>query len=572
VARTLRYEFQLSTSNVFRDSGIVYSNTQVKAPAIAVPLALPWITGKPYALYARLRAVTQIGTTPWTAPYGFNMRWPNVPEPMSSFPGLLRWTPVAGATRYQVWLNEARKVITTSTNVADEREYYTFHSASRWTSSVRWRVRAVRELYGTAGNALPAASYGPWSPIYTAVNAPFPVGPLTLAATVSDSVTDETEAKDAHRLMPGFVFGGMSTYISPAPELYRVYAFTDSDCVNTVFRGSAVGSPAFAPRLSGMLELPSSRDGIASARNKYLRDLEDEPVKELTMDGSVITPNENATVETEAPADDGESGEGEAAAEAAPAADAPAAVPPVDLWDTEWPQGGYYWTVVPVVAEEPEPFETELATSAAVGTTTIQLEDATGLEAGNELELGMSPPEVVTVKTVSGTTITLEAPLTGPHAAGEEVARSADTIHYQDAELPQDACAEGRVLRFGKMSEPAVAVAGAPLISGLSMNGRLVSASRTQAVFSGSPVAAWNPAAGAHAYQVQWSKRAEPFQPAAKAIQTFATSAVLPLAPGRWHYRVRGLNLSLPKGAQPLSWSDPVKVVVAKPRFTVVSK
>jgi hypothetical protein len=247
----------------------------------------------------------------------------------------------------------------------------------------------------------------------------------------------------------------------------------------------------------------------------------------------------------------------------------------VDLWDTEWPQGGYYWTVVPVVpvvAQEPEPFDTELAESAAAAATTIELDDATGLEPGDELELGASIPEVVTVKTVKGTTITLETPLAQPHSAGEDVRRSSGTIHYQDAELPQDACDAGRVLRFGKMSEPAVAVAGAPLVSGLSTNGRLISASKTQSVFSGSPVAAWNPAAGAHAYEVQWGKRAEPFQPAAKAIRTFATSAVLPLKPGTWFYRVRGLNLFLPTGAQPLSWSDPVKVVVAKPRFTVVSK
>jgi hypothetical protein len=81
---------------------------------------------------------------------------------------------------------------------------------------------------------------------------------------------------------------------------------------------------------------------------------------------------------------------------------------------------------------------------------------------------------------------------------------------------------------------------------------------------------AWNPAAGAHAYEVQWSRKADPFQPAAKPIVTYATSVVLSLKPGTWYYRVRGLNLTLPAGAQPLSWSDPVKVVVAKPRFKIV--
>jgi hypothetical protein len=71
---------------------------------------------------------------------------------------------------------------------------------------------------------------------------------------------------------------------------------------------------------------------------------------------------------------------------------------------------------------------------------------------------------------------------------------------------------------------------------------------------------------------VQWGKRAEPFSAAGKPIRTYSTSVVLPLRPGTWYYRVRGLNLTLARGAQPLSWSDPVKVVVAKPRFKIVSK
>src|SRR5918994_6837093 len=98
VPGAVRYEFQLSTSSVFRESGLFYSDTELKSPAAAVPLSLPWITGNPYSLYARVRAITQRSTTPWTAPLGFNMRWPSVPEPLVTYPGLLRWTPVTGAT------------------------------------------------------------------------------------------------------------------------------------------------------------------------------------------------------------------------------------------------------------------------------------------------------------------------------------------------------------------------------------------------------------------------------------------------------------------------------------------
>ena len=40
----------------------------------------------------------------------------------------------------------------------------------------------------------------------------------------------------------------------------RVYAATDRDCVNVVFRSSVVGGPAFAPRMSGPLKLPTTQD------------------------------------------------------------------------------------------------------------------------------------------------------------------------------------------------------------------------------------------------------------------------------------------------------------------------
>jgi hypothetical protein len=608
VPRTLRYEFQLSTSDTFRENGIVYSNKQLKTPTLSVPLALPWITGKApgFALHARVRAVTQVGTTPWTE-YGFNMRWRTLPGPLSSFPGLLRWEEVEGATSYQVWLLDAKtrtapngKVISTTTNVADERDYYTFHTDAKWTSTLRWRVRAVRVVYGTRANSLPAVSYGPWSGIYTAVNTPFATGPLTPIATVSDLITDSSESGPGHGLMPAFVFSGNTTLEGETVPYYRVYAFTDSDCVNIVFRGSVVGSPAFAPRTSGVLRLPSSLSGTKSVR--YLEDGAASGAAELANDNATITPNEaekpvSATPEPAESSGEDTSGpeEGEekpekpetpseagSATGSQPSVDTslPAAetvpVPPVDLWDTRWPQGGYYWTVVGVRTAQAEAVETTLEVGAAVGATTITLANATGLLPGYKLELGPAPPEVVTIKSIDGDTVTLEKALTGPHLSGEQVKLSSDTIFYQDAELPQDVCDAGRVLRFGKVSRPPVAMlpdGAEPFVSGLSTTGRLVSATRTKALFYGPPVAAWKPAAGAHAYELQWSdKSGDDFEPAATPILTYSTSAVLPLKPGTWYYRVRGLNLSMPKGAQRLSWSNTVEVVVAKPRFTIVKK
>jgi hypothetical protein len=46
---------------------------------------------------------------------------------------------------------------------------------------------------------------------------------------------------------------------------------------------------------------------------------------------------------------------------------------------------------------------------------------------------------------------------------------------------------------------------------------------------------------------------------------------VLPLTPGTWWYRVRGLDYNLPTGVQQMSWSTTQKLVVSAPKFKVVS-
>ena len=103
-------------------------------------------------------------TTAWSRPYGFDMEPPPVPEPLPSYPGLLRWTPVDGAVGYQVWLVDVPKTISVQTNVMDEREFYTFHQAASWLGQVRWRIRAIRHILNSRANGLPAVSHGPWSP------------------------------------------------------------------------------------------------------------------------------------------------------------------------------------------------------------------------------------------------------------------------------------------------------------------------------------------------------------------------------------------------------------------------
>ena len=469
-----RYEFELSTSRNFTDSGMVWSG-QMKSPAAAVPLSLPWITGNPYSLYAHVRAWTRQGVTPWSAPFGLNMRWPAVAKPLTpSYPGLLRWNKVPGASGYQVWLLDVGRSFTTRTNMADEREYYTFHQNDpAWTSTVHWRVRPLRWVYGTPDNNLPVVSYGRWSPVYTSVNPPFATGPLTTLATVSDLVSDATHPR-THEATPAFVFRGDTSIWGNAYGLHRVLVFTDEDCVNEVFRGPAIGSPAYVPREVG----PQFNPAVDPMFPQLPGPIVGADPASKTFDGIPMTVNELDPAQS-----DGVS-------HWWPLPPLPLAK--VDLWDNDWPGGGYYWTVMPV------------------------------------------------------------------------------TNGSADAELTQDACASGRKLTFAKTSEPGVTgQAGTPFASGLSPTGTLATARKPSPRFYGQPLVAWSPIVAASHYEVQWSKTLYPWTTAGSQT-TWSTAATLPLSPGTWYYRVRGVDY-LRMGSKPwLSWSDPVRIVVTKPRFRVV--
>jgi hypothetical protein len=252
---------------------------------------------------------------------------------------------------------------------------------------------------------------------------------------------------------------------------------------------------------------------------------------------------------------------------------------PVDIWDTNWPQGGYYWTVVPVEAQAPPSITTTVGDPGAdIDAASVPVTNSAGYAVGDVIEVGnVTNQETVTVRGVNGNSLTLATALKQAHGTGEPVVRVTGNLRYRDLELPQDACNQGRVMRFGKSSEPTLVTAGAPFASGLSPKGRLVAASASAPLFYGSPLVAWTPALGASAYHVQWSKIRYPFKPVAygasggksEGFLTWGTSAVLPLAPGTWWYRVRGIDFTLPTSAQFMGWSEPARIVVSKPTFTV---
>jgi hypothetical protein len=555
-----KYDFELSTSRNFTDNGVVWTTEgkaeKIKTPATALPLSLPWITGNPYSLYAHVRAWTSKGVTPWSKPFGLNMRWPAIPKPVTpSYPGLLRWSKVPGASGYMVWMLDAGRWFTTRSNMADEREYYTFHQDPAWTSTVHWRVRAMRWIYGATDNGLPVVSYGRWSPVYTSYNPPFATGPLSNLATVSDVVSDAGHTR-THETTPAFVYRGDSSIWRSSTELYRVLVFTDEDCLNTVFRGPAVGSPAYVPREVGPLAIPTDTTGMLAARSAFLS-FGPEPVSR-TADGLDVSTNE-----LDLASDEGVNHTGLPPSQVMKAAK-------VDLWDNDWPGGGYYWTVMPVSVVAASAVTTSLAAPASPGDTTLTVANPSSIVVGDTLTIGSTPSEPAVVQAISGNAVTLLAGLRNAHGLGDVVVRPSGGVRYVDAELTQDACASGRKLTFAKTSEPVVTgQAGTPFASGLSPTGTLAAARKRSPRFYGQPLVSWAPIASASQYEVQWSKKLYPWTTVGSQT-TWSTSATLPLSPGTWYYRVRGLDYLL-MGLKPqMSWSDPVRIVVTKPRFRVV--
>src|SRR5207237_2315014 len=171
---------------------------------------------------------------------------------------------------------------------------------------------------------------------------------------------------------------------------------------------------------------------------------------------------------------------------------------PVDLWDTGWPSGAFYWTVVPVDEFVATDLSTSLRAPAAVGATQLLVADVTGFPSG--MTIGVGPgetPELAVIKSVdpATNTITLEGPLQRSHPAGEEIQNTTPTIIWKDAELPQDACANGRMMSFGKQSAPTTIGAAAPFASGLTPNGLLAAAPGADPSFYGPTTVSWQPTA-----------------------------------------------------------------------------
>ena len=518
-----RYEFQLAKTPNFQQGTIFWASSSLKSPAVAIPLTLPWMTGAPYAAYARVRAVTQNGTSAWSDGYGFNIHWQEVPEQTTSYPGLTRWTPVEGATSYQVWFTGINRVVETRVNAVDQREFYAFHQGSGFTGSINWRVRAVRRVAKLQGFITPV-NYGPWSKTFTSTNPAVDAGVVRPVAAVTALATSTPTSAKAHEMTPAFVFTGSTDSSGATYGLYRVYVFSDQQCVNPVLRGAVVGSPAYAARNKGTLKLPTEAKAVATASSTIL-ELGDEPTT-YTAEGilsrpaseqgaSASGPSGSTSGSTSGSASGSTSGSTTGSTSGSTSGSSGAGTPveqasnsvwpQIELLESGWPNGRFFWTVVPVKL--------------------VPKFDAEG--------------KITEYK-------------------------------YFDAELPQDACAEGRVLAFGKASSPVVAGQGTAYASGLSPAGRLI-ASTGAKPFYGRPLVAWLPVPGADTYEVEWSHTRYPWRAAERVPVDGGTATMLPLRPGSWWYRIRGINSALPQGHQYMTWSQPLQITVAKPKFRLVA-
>jgi hypothetical protein len=321
--------------------------------------------------------------------------------------------------------------------------------------------------------------------------------------------------------MPGFSWKGTNG-VGPRSieqQLWRVYVFSDKRCVNGVMVGSLTGAPAWAPRATQALTFPGTVKDLqdTEANSTILKYGSEGATFMADLNSVTASENANATASASSGASSSSSTTTTTSTSTPPPASTGSAstivsAGAVELPDSGWPTGRYWWTVVPVY-------------------------------------------------------------ILDVYAAGASSSDPGDAVEYHDAELPQDACKAGRVWPFALRSAPVTTSAAAtPYASGLSLGHRLVAAARRVPSFVELPLITWKPAIGAQSYEVELSRHAYPWV-VVKQQTSVVPSALLALSTsdrGRWYYRVRGVNVNLPANAQKMTWSNPVSIRISGNQFAVV--
>ena len=252
-----RYEFQLATSHTF---GVGRARLARKTTRDACRRrSRSRFRGSPArrTRSTRASAVSRRTARPRRGAtlFGFNMRWtspadaaraPHRPDPLDAgrrrdrVPGLV---PRAGQDLQDAddRRRRARVLHVAPGPVVD--------------GTVHWRIRAVRAAVRRArATALPAVSYGPWSPRLHVDEQR-----RSRAVRLTDCRDDLRHDLDrGHARCASRHARVRRSAVTPASTACRASSTastssTDRDCVNIVFRGAVVGGPAYAPRWNGTL-------------------------------------------------------------------------------------------------------------------------------------------------------------------------------------------------------------------------------------------------------------------------------------------------------------------------------
>ena len=450
------------------------------SPAASVPLALPWISGEPASLFWRVRALGPEGVLAVERARRVQHALDATqPKPLKSGPGYIRWSTVDGATGYQVWFLNANdsslgKVISTITNVADEREYYvsdTVPSTGRLLARPR-RAQACTAARRTACRPSRTARGATSSSRRTRR----PRASIRRRrGRVDEGHRNPLDDKYA-RLRP---LTAVSDVVSTAghPKPHCAHAGDHGGRQPDDAREPLPRLHVHRPRLrqQGVHRLPGHEPGLRAALDRRRR-----ARGRHAADGRRHARQRRPSA-------------AQLRADAAGRCD-----------------GG-----CTIGAAPPRLRRRRRRTQARPRSTSGTRAAATSWSPSRSSRSchhgsrdGPTGPTIRPVPTgttgatgASGTTGATTAAAAGTEARPTPSAASA--IAYQDLELPQDICSKGRFITFGKASRtPQLTSGGTPTAVGLSPNGRLLSAVHSKPAFYGSPLVTWEPASGAIGYQV----------------------------------------------------------------------
>jgi hypothetical protein len=129
----------------------------------------------------------------------------------------------------------------------------------------------------------------------------------------------------------------------------------------------------------------------------------------------------------------------------------------IDLWDSDWPGGRYYWTVMPVTPVADQGLTTTLTVPTVVGATTITVANAAGIGPTDHIQVGDAPVSEAAVVSWWPETRSPSSRLHSAHGIGEHVVRPSGGIKYTTPSWRRTPALQAGCSPFGKTNDPAVA-------------------------------------------------------------------------------------------------------------------